>query len=341
MKTNYIWKKDLCIVLSLCLLIVNINSIGVQAKERVLSKKDCSVDNMLDIEYHVTAKWENHYNVDVTFKNISDIMIDDWEISFDLDADIEKIWNANITEHEEDKYVIHNDGRNKDIKEGSTVTFGMTIKCDNDLEFPTNFYLTREPVEVENGYSIKYKEDSRKDNVVSGRIIITNESDKVIENWKLDVTIDNLKSFDNLKDVELISNDKKGSFRFNNAEYNQNIPVGQSVEFGFIAKCSGSIKIVASTLYEMYDDFFYDDGNYIDKKYLDEEVVYNLEDFESSEEYLYFMLCKRNSNINQSLAATVKDNLRKIVSNPLERNEFINTICGFINQMMYFFKALV
>lgn len=119
--------------------------------------EDCSVDNMLDIEYHITAKWDKHYNVDVTLKNVSDSIIDNWEICFDLEAEIENIWNATITDHEDDEYVIKNAGWNQDIKEGGTVTFGMTIKCDNDLEFPTNCYLTRELVEVENGYSIQYK----------------------------------------------------------------------------------------------------------------------------------------------------------------------------------------
>lgn len=288
--------------------------------------EDCSVDNMLDIEYHITAKWDKHYNVDVTLKNVSDSIIENWEICFDLEAEIENIWNATITDHEDDEYVIKNAGWNQDIKEGGTVTFGMTIKCDNDLEFPTNCYLTRELVEVENGYSIQYKEDSRWDNFVNGRIIITNESDKVIEDWKLDVTINNLESFDNLWNAKLISNDKKGSFSFNNAEYNQNIPAGQSIEFGFIAKCSGAIKIVASTLYEMSDNFYYDDGNYINKDDLNGEVVYNSEDFDSYEEYLQFL---QENNINQFLDMTTKERSRKVASKPIKRDALINTYFQF------------
>lgn len=291
--------------------------------------EDCSVDNMLDIEYHITAKWDKHYNVDVTLKNVSDSIIENWEICFDLEAEIENIWNATITDHEDDEYVIKNAGWNQDIKEGGTVTFGMTIKCDNDLEFPTNCYLTRELVEVENGYSIQYKEDSRWDNFVNGRIIITNESDKVIEDWKLDVTINNLESFDNLWNAKLISNDKKGSFSFNNAEYNQNIPAGQSIEFGFIAKCSGAIKIVASTLYEMSDNFYYDDGNYINKDDLNGEVVYNSEDFDSYEEYLQFL---QENNINQFPDMTTKERSRKVASKPIKRDELINTYLRFYKE---------
>ncbi len=291
--------------------------------------EDCSVDNMLDIEYHITAKWDKHYNVDVTLKNVSDSIIENWEICFDLEAEIENIWNATITDHEDDEYVIKNAGWNQDIKEGGTVTFGMTIKCDNDLEFPTNCYLTRELVEVENGYSIQYKEDSRWDNFVNGRIIITNESDKVIEDWKLDVTINNLESFDNLWNAKLISNDKKGSFSFNNAEYNQNIPAGQSIEFGFIAKCSGAIKIVASTLYEMSDNFYYDDGNYINKDDLNGEVVYNSEDFDSYEEYLQFL---QENNINQFPDMTTKERSRKVASKPIKRDALINTYLRFYKE---------
>ena len=40
------------------------------------AEKDISVDDMLDIEYHITAKWEKHCNVDMTIKNISGIYID-------------------------------------------------------------------------------------------------------------------------------------------------------------------------------------------------------------------------------------------------------------------------
>ncbi len=252
-------------------------------------EENYSVDNMLDLEYRVTAKWEDHYNMDVTLKNSSDIMIDNWEVCFDLDADIENIWNANITGHEDDEYVVKNAGRNQDIKKDGTVTFGMTVKCDGDLEFPTNCYLTRELVEVENRYSIKYKENSRRDNYVNGQIIITNEGDEEIEDWKLDVKIKNVETFDNLWNARLISKNKKGTFKFNNAEYNQNIPAGQSVEFGFIAKCSGAVEIVSSTLYEMSDDFYYEDGDYIDKDYLDEEPCIDPEDFDSYEEYLQYL----------------------------------------------------
>lgn len=291
--------------------------------------EDCSVDNMLDIEYHITAKWDKHYNVDVTLKNVSDSIIENWEICFDLEAEIENIWNATITDHEDDEYVIKNAGWNQDIKEGGTVTFGMTIKCDNDLEFPTNCYLTRELVEVENGYSIQYKEDSRWDNFVNGRIIITNESDKVIEDWKLDVTINNLESFDNLWNAKLISNDKKGFFSFNNVEYNQNIPVGQGIEFGFIAKCSGTIEIVASTLYEMSDDFYYDDGNYFDKEDLNGEVVYNSEDFDSYEEYLQFL---QENNINQFSVMKTKERTQKVASKPIKRDALINTYLRFYKE---------
>lgn len=254
------------------------------------AEKDISVDDMLDIEYHITAKWEKHCNVDMTIKNISGNYIDNWEVCFDLDAEIENIWNAQITSHEDGEYTIKNAGWNQDIGVDNTVTFGMTIKYDGDFEFPTDCYLTREQIEVQKDYSIKYKENSHWDGHVNGRIIVTNDSEENIEDWKLDIKLDGVKSIDNIWNAKVLLSEG-GVFKLNNANYNQNIAPGESVEFGFIAKCSDTVGLSGYTLYEMSDDVRYFEGNYVEEDFDEEnyEVYYDSEDFDTYEEYLQYL----------------------------------------------------
>ncbi len=251
------------------------------------SEEDYSVDHMMELEYEITSSWENHCNVEVTLQNISYEHIDDWEVCFDLEAEIEHIWNAKITAHEEEEYTVKNVGWNQDIPADGKVTFGMTVRYETDFEFPTNCYLTRERLEVEKEYSVTYKENSSWDGYVNGQIVITNNSDECIEDWKLHLSIKNVNAFENIWNAEILESDEEDVFKLDNANYNQNISPGQSVEFGFIAKTSGKVEISKAVLYEMSDDVRYVQGSFVEEDFDEENYVeyYDSEDFDTYEEY--------------------------------------------------------
>lgn len=64
---------------------------------------DILTENKVDTCFRVLASWQDHSNVEVTLTNSMEEDIEDWEIRFDMDAEIENIWNAQITK----KKAIH------------------------------------------------------------------------------------------------------------------------------------------------------------------------------------------------------------------------------------------
>ena len=137
-----------------------------------------------------------------------------------------------------------------------------------------------------------------------GQIVISNNTDHRIEDWKLDLN-SNL-DIENIWNAKVVS--KYGNiYRLDNAQYNQNIEVGQSVEFGFIAKVDGQVIIDDYVLNEMSatelndeDVFEEDDDSIVDDNFDDEveseedddditypeDFVFEPDDFEFYEDYL-------------------------------------------------------
>lgn len=256
---------------------------------------ELSSDENVEVTYHITGKWDGHYNMDVTLLNISGDMIDDWEICFDFKDKIENIWNAKVVAEEEGESVtIRSVDWNQDIDEDQAVTFGMTVSYEGEIEYPLECYLTRERCEVAEGnYSVEYIQHNKLAEHVWGQIIITNTGNKCIEDWKLDI-----QTFETVKEVECIWNAKLSGIydgkyvQVDNAEYNQNIEPGETVGFAFVAKCHGDFVMQGSTLYYM-DYVKYENGTNVDEIIApdsdDWEPEYDLDDFETYEEYIQYL----------------------------------------------------
>ncbi len=256
---------------------------------------DLSEDESIEVTYHITSKWDRHYNVDVTLRNITGDRIDDWELCFLFEDKIENIWNAKITDQKEGEWVvIRNADWNQDIAADKTVTFGMTVCYDGEIEMPEDFYLTRDKVEVnKKDYSVQYTEYGKWDDHVNGKITITNLGSERIEDWKFTYDVKNkIKSFENIWNAELINLYEHKMVQVDNATYNQNIEPGQSVEFGFIIVCEGDMEIEDFTLYKMCE-VEYEEGEYPyetnspDSEYW--EPPYTADDFDTDEEYEQYL----------------------------------------------------
>lgn len=257
---------------------------------------DLSEDESIEITYNITGQWDRHYNVDVTLLNITGDRIDDWELCFEFGDKIENIWNAKITDQEEGEWVvIRNADWNQDIDADQTVTFGMTVCYEEEIELPQEFFLTRTKTEVDkNDYSVQYTQYSKWDNHVNGKITITNLGSERIEDWKFTYDVKNkIGSFENIWNAELINllNENK-MVQVDNATYNQNIEPGQSVEFGFIVTCDGDPEIEDFTLYKMCE-LEYEEGDYPYETNSPGsehwEPDYGPDDFETDEEYEQYL----------------------------------------------------
>ena len=95
----------------------------------------------IDLKIKIISQWDKHYNAEVEIKNLTEDKIDDWEISFGFKNEIVNIWNANITEYDEELelYTIRNADWNQDIAAGGTVSFGMTVSYEDLIDSPRDW----------------------------------------------------------------------------------------------------------------------------------------------------------------------------------------------------------
>ena len=260
---------------------------GIEVKEETISQESIAM------EVKVIGEWEEHYNAEVTIKNVMDEPIDDWMVAFDFTDEIEHIWNAQIVSCDGDgHYVVRNADWNQDIQPGESVVFGMTVKYGDETSRLTDYYDVTDLQDAEKDYDVEYTKFSKWDNKVNGQIMIRNNSDREIRDWRLEFLGDI--TFEQVWNAEVIENDN-GDCYVKNMSYNQNIPAGGEVSFGFIASCEGKTAELSDySLYEivLWDEMEEDDDGEEDEEeesVAGDEIIWEESDFinrESYEEYL-------------------------------------------------------
>lgn len=96
-----------------------------------------------EIEYIITSNWDDGYTVEVSIKNISNKVIEDWQITFDMSKNINNIWNAVIESHENGIYTIRNNNHNGNINIGENVMFGFqVVTSEGEIEYPNQYNIT-------------------------------------------------------------------------------------------------------------------------------------------------------------------------------------------------------
>ncbi len=139
------------------------------------------IEREVEISYKIAGQWDKHYNLEVTLTNLTDEKIDDWEIRVPVNFEIENIWNARITDRQEGEYMIHNAEWNQDIPHKGSISFGMTIMGEEEPVLPQYCEMVRMCLGVTDDYEVSYTEYSRWDNHVNGKLTITNNTERTIE----------------------------------------------------------------------------------------------------------------------------------------------------------------
>lgn len=295
------WKKLVTSMLIVCLLFSSIVAAGVKdvkAEQRIGESTDSDMSEEYDVKliYDVTGTWDGHSNVEVKLTNILDEKIEDWEIKIPADFEIKNIWNAKVVSEQDNEYIIHNADWNQDIDVKGSVSFGMTVQSDAKIKLPEYCTVNRICISVEEeNYKLEYTEYSNWDDKVNGKITITNTSDKRIEDWSL--MLDGNFQIESIWNAAITESfeeeDEQDTYYYDleNAVYNQNIEAGQSVEFGFIAKCRDKLEITNYELFEMgmiSEDYMEEDLE-DEPEYGDDEFVYDADFFDSLEEYYAYL----------------------------------------------------
>lgn len=250
-----------------------------EALEQLIKKK-------IKVHYSITKKWNKHYKADITLTNISDDIIQNWEIRFPFPDKIENIENARITKNENGIYHIKNAGSNPDLHEGDSVSFQMTVACHDTttIHIPEKCGIAKELDEVETEYDLKYKEYGRQGNKVSGKITVINRSNSKIEDWKLELETNLV--FTEIDDAQVLKTDTFYCY-LDNKGYNADIPQKSSVSFEFTAECDETPDIAEYYLYEMIEPVDEEDAIIFEVK--EGEPPRNDEDFDTDEEYQAYL----------------------------------------------------
>ena len=188
----------------------------------------------IDVEFNITGKWNYGFNGEITIINLTNKVIEDWQIEMTFPHEIETIWNAKVESYENGIYNIKNAGDNNNINipVGGNITFGFKAKHDGEITEPSEIYLATAKRKAEKElYTTDFQLLNDWGSGFTAQITITNNTNDDIEGWHL--------LFDFDKEMTSIWNAafesyEDGRYTISNAEYNSVIPANGSVTFGFI-----------------------------------------------------------------------------------------------------------
>ena len=90
-------------------------------------------------QFAVTSDWGSGFGGQITATNTGSTVITNWQLGFDFPGQISSIWNATITSHVGNHYIIQNAGWNSTIQPGANVTIGFNGSPGNVTVGPTNY----------------------------------------------------------------------------------------------------------------------------------------------------------------------------------------------------------
>lgn len=92
--------------------------------------------------FKVLSDWGQAFNAQISITNNSDKTIEDWILEFDFDRNIQQFWTVQMESHEENHYIVKNQGYNANIMPGQTLELGFSGIPGNVDKEPSNYKLT-------------------------------------------------------------------------------------------------------------------------------------------------------------------------------------------------------
>ncbi|HJO94393.1 MAG TPA: glycoside hydrolase family 9 protein [Victivallales bacterium] len=202
------------------------------------------------VTFRVVNAWNDGYQASVVISNNTNVSIEGWTVEFDYPYSINDIWNAEISEHSNNHYVINNVSHNGMLNSGQSTEFGFVASSVNGSELPQNIVFydksinnleeenteedTDETTEEINQNIVFNLIDSWKNGYI-GEFTLTNISDKPTVNWKVEFDLQD--KITNIWNTEIVS-DSENNYIVKNEEWNPVINSNSTITFGFQAEGS-------------------------------------------------------------------------------------------------------
>lgn len=111
-----------------------------EVAELAVSRKTVSSDDYI-ITYQIRDDWTTGYVGSIMIQNVSDRVIEDWMLSFDLPYNIDDMWNGQILSYENGNYLIKNKTERQNIAAGEVLEIGFTVNSGNAADLPEHFCM--------------------------------------------------------------------------------------------------------------------------------------------------------------------------------------------------------
>ena len=95
----------------------------------------------------MTQDWGSGFQAQIQLHNEQTSSVNNWTLEFDFAANITSIWDAKITSHVGNHYVVTNAGWNNTLAASGTVSFGFVASPGNTTAKPTNLKLNGVPLD--------------------------------------------------------------------------------------------------------------------------------------------------------------------------------------------------
>lgn len=195
-----------------------------------ITKEDVYEGNGFQVVFKLQDYWNGGFNANVKIENTGDKTIENWALGFDYQGEIANIWNAVIVSSEQPEYVVKNAEWNQDIAPGKSVEFGFSGKGDF-AGFPGEYQMPGQINELDvDDYSVDYTVVNDWGSGFNANITISNNTDKVLEDWVLEFDYDR-----NITNIwnGVIESHEDSHYVIKNAGYNANIRKKEAVTIGF------------------------------------------------------------------------------------------------------------
>lgn len=234
-----VWKYFRQVVFLAGVLLFALGRGSVSALAGETDREDLSVyetDNYC-VTFSVSDGWQDGRKAVVFIENRGVSTIHNWSLAFKMQGGIAEIWDAKVCAQAGDFYVIKNAGYNQDILPGDTVSFGMISEGEERFPLPQSFLIPMRTAEVDcSSYKVEVTENFNWPEGYSGSIIITNLSDREIDDWELEIAFGT--EITSIWNGSILSSEGD-TYKIASSTYHQNIQPGESISVGFLGKkCS-------------------------------------------------------------------------------------------------------
>ncbi len=187
-----------------------------------------------EVEFKVTNRWPGGFNGEFIVTNTGEKDIENWTLQYEFEHKITNIWNAKIITHENNTYIIKNEGYNQDIAVGNSITIGFQGLYEKEIKAPRKYDLLVVEKEASNeDYTVIYKLINDWGQGYNAEISITNNGDEPIEDWSLEFDFDT--KIDRFYTAEILEYEGD-HYVIKNLGYNANIKPGETINLGFEGK---------------------------------------------------------------------------------------------------------